>query len=248
MRRLCCSLLMLLAVVGFSHRADAVVIANSVADFSGVQGQDSWFYGLVNRGDPGVAFVYDPNTDFEPFDTLVAGPGWNASDAQVGANNNDFLNIGQFGGHPTGIGPGGQDSIIWATRRYVSEVDGLVKIAFDLRKTNVVNNNGGGITGRIFVDGVEVFTQFIDNFDGIGVQSALARQVTVGTLIDFVIDPTGIAPPNSGDGDFSARADGSHFSAVISQNTGIPEPVTATLGLMGLGALGMAMRRRAAIG
>jgi hypothetical protein len=77
-------------------------------------------------------------------------------------------------------------------------------------KVNNVNPNGGGITGRIFTDGIEVLTRFIANTDGISAQDSVVRQVASGSLIDFVIDPLGIAP-GTGDGAAAARADGAHF-------------------------------------
>jgi hypothetical protein len=104
------------------------------------------------------------------------------------------------------------------------------------------------ITGRIFVDGVEVYTQFIDNLDGVGVKSVITANVAVGSFIDFAIDPTGSSP--SGQPPFSARADGSHFSAEISTTNAVPEPTSfAVLGtgcLVLLGWFGFRKRELAA--
>lgn len=210
----------------FCTPAGAVPLADSQAEFSGVQGQDNWSYGFFNLTATGGPFT---TGGFVAFATFNAAR-WEASDAQIGAQNNGFLSINQVGGHPAGIGPGTQDSIIWAVRRYQSEVSGLVDIALDLRKLNVLNSAGGGITGRVFIDGVEVFTQFIANLDDVGVQPVITRVVALGSLIDFVIDPTGSAPVTGNDGIFSARADGSHFSAVIAAH------VTEPGGLAVLGA------------
>ena len=113
---------------------------------------------------------------------------WRPSDAQAGAQNNLFLNTNSQGGHPAGIGPSTQDAI-WAMRRFVSTVSGNIGIAYDLGKLNVGEPNGGGITGRIFLDGVPVFAQFIANLDGTGVQGVLNLSVNVGSKIDFAIGP-----------------------------------------------------------
>ncbi|MDA1179297.1 MAG: hypothetical protein O2931_10930, partial [Planctomycetota bacterium] len=95
---------------------------------------------------------------------------------------------------------------------------------FDVRKVNTTNENGGGITARIFREGNPVLTQFIANPDGIGVQGTLIVPVEIGSRIDFAIDPLGVVSPR--DGVYSPRADGSHFSAIISE---VPEPSSACL-------------------
>ena len=215
--------LIALAIAG---PALAVPIADSQAEFSGVQGQDSWSYGFFNLTAKGSAYAAGDFVAFDSFD--AGGLRWVASDGQVGANNNDFLSINQAGGHPNGLGPSSQDSIIWAMRRYTSEVSGPISIDFDLHKANTINRAGGGITGHIFVDGVEIFSALIDNADGVGLQQSILRGVNVGSLIDFAIDPHGSTPLAGTDGLDSARADGSHFSAVIERAT-IPEPSTALL-------------------
>lgn len=219
---------LLLVALSVATPLQAGIIANSIAEFSGVQGQDAWSYGIFNAGAaPGIAF--NPGA-FEELSFNPANDRWEASDSLVGAQNNEFLNLDATGGHPTGIGPGGQDSIIWAVRRYVSEAAGDFVINIDLRKLNIGNNGGGGITGRVFVDGLEIFSQFVANADGSGFQLSLSQTLAVGTLVDFAIDPTGIAPIAGTDDPQSARADGSHFSAVISTTS---EPAALGLALIG---------------
>lgn len=224
----------------------AALVADSIADFSGVQGGGGWSYGFFNRtADADDSYQA---TDFTPF-ALFNGTSWKASEGpggQLGANNTQFLNINALGGHPTGIGPadpqfGAQDAIIWAMRRYVSEVDGPITLAYDLHKLNT-NPAGGGITGRIFVDGLEVFTQFLAAADGVGFVDTLALNVGIGTVIDFAIDPTGVV--NGGDNAASARADGSQFSArITTRENGLPAPASAWLAAAGLAVM-LARRRR----
>ena len=236
-------LILFLIVLSLSGPAGAVVIADSQGEFSGVQGQDGWSYGLFDAGGvPGVPLPFMV-ADFAAFDTFT-GATWEASDAQVGGNNNDFLSLNVEGGHPTGIGPDLQDSVIWAVRRYTSDVVGDALLAFDVRKLNVSNARGGGITARIFIDGTEVFTQLIDNLDDVGVQQVMPVTLALGTIIDLVIDPTGVIPGAGSDGVFSARADGSHFSAVI-RAASAAEPTVLPLLLIGLmGCFAVRVSRR----
>ena len=137
-RLLLCSLI----VIGFAVQAGAGTVANSITEFPSVQGQDHWFYGIYAQGAVGgLPHGYSTGA-FVPFETF-AGARWEASDAQVGANDNDFLSVSDIGWHPDGLDLG-QTNLIWAIRRYQSEVDALVDIAFDLRKINVAEPRGGG--------------------------------------------------------------------------------------------------------
>ncbi len=222
--------------------AHAAPIASSITEFSSAQGQDGWYYGYFNQG-PNGAVAYTTSA-FETFDTfgVVTAATWGASDAAIGAQNNDYIGLGSTSGHPTGLAPpDAQDSIIWAVRRYVSEVAGDIAIQLDLRKENP-NPNGGGITGRVFIDGAEVYTRYVAATDITGFQTILVHNVAVDSLIDFAIDPLGVAINN--DGIYSARADGTIFSAVISPYV-VPVAPSFVLmlgGLLGLVASGQKRR------
>ena len=238
-RHLLCAVLSLAS--GLAH---AVPFANSIADFSSVQGQNGWSYGYFNQGvDGSTPYTTVAFTEFTTYG--VVGPDvWGASDAQVGAQNNVYLGLGAATGHPTGLAPPDQqDRIIWAVRRYVNEAAGDLAIAIDLRKENV-NPNGGGITGRVFVDGVEILSQFIAGTDGTGLQTTLVvPNVALNALIDFAIDPLGVAINQ--DGIYSPRADGTVFSAIIGPRA-VPVAPTFLLMIAGLAALGAARRPRPA--
>jgi len=96
-----------------------------------------------------------------------------------------------------------------------------------------VNAGGGnGIVGRIDIDGTTFWSQTIEGTDGIGVDYSVSATVSVGSTVDFVIDP------------FLAndRGDGTNFTATITQ---VPEPSTLILAALGmLGLLGFRWRRR----
>lgn len=231
---------LLVAFAAAALPVQAALVADSVAEFSGTQGTDGWSYGYFNH----TALGSYTTAGFSAFAVYNAiDDRWQASDAQVGAANNVYLSTSRFGGHPNGLGPDAQDANIWAMRRWVSDVDGLVRMDFDLRKLNT-NPAAGGITGHIFIDGVEIFSRFIATDDGVGFQSYFMLDLDVGTVIDFVIDPTGILVPGRGDGIESARADGTHFSASIA-TAEVPEPAALALVLVGLcGVCGVCAARR----
>ena len=230
---------LLVAFAAAAWPVQAALVADSVAEFSGTQGTDGWSYGYFNH----TALGSYTTAGFSAFAVYNAiDDRWQASDAQVGAANNVYLSTSRFGGHPNGVGPNAQDANIWAMRRWVSDVDGLVRMDFDLRKLNT-NPAAGGITGHIFIDGVEIFSRFIATDDGVGFQSYFMLDLDVGTVIDFAIDPTGILVPGRSDGIESARADGTHFSAIIA-TAEVPEPAALALVLVGLCGVCAARRSR----
>lgn len=223
----------------FTLPTHAVIIADSVNEFSSTQGTHNWFYGFYNQtadASPGYSAA-----DFILFDTFD-GQAWRASDAQVGANNNDFLQTNPIGGHPSGLGPQPQNAVIWAMRRYVSEAAGPIDILFDLRKVNVTNPRGNGISGRIFVDGVQIYNEVVFNTDDLAQVQLLTVDVALGSTIDFAIDPTGSGNAD-GSGVSSARADGSRLSAVIREAVALPIPSSLALLGLGLGLIGMRTHR-----
>jgi|GEM_PF-2274692 len=230
-------MLWLLASSGFAERAGAGVMAHSIAEFSGVQGQDHWSYGFYAQGPVGGGPHLYSTAGFTPFNTFK-GFRWEAGDAQTGANANDFLSLNSPGGHPNGPDLG-QTNLIWAVRRYESGVDALVDISFDRGKINIQEPCGGGITGRIFIDGVEVFPQFIADTDATGVQGLLSTHLAIGSKVDFAIGPTGVPPGD--ESPYSARAEGTRFSVIITEHA-IPEPSAALLG--GVSGLALFFPRR----
>lgn len=142
-------------------------IADSVAEFSGTQGQDNWFYGYYNLRDDveNGNGVYDPG-DFIPFlndgsNTVSNDPAfgaWKDSPNHWDGGKWDLLNnaapvshgpwteITATGGHPAANAQGDEE-VHWNIRRWESEVNGEVRIRGTVSNGSA---NGDGTVGRIF--------------------------------------------------------------------------------------------------
>ncbi|MBI2381676.1 MAG: hypothetical protein HYV16_13075 [Gammaproteobacteria bacterium] len=219
--------------------AQATVIADSQAQFSGSQGSDGWYYGYYNRSLDGDAQF--SSGEFAQFDTYWAGSqSWRRSqDGESGDESGVYLALNAQGGHPSGIGPDAQQiHEIWAMRRYVAAQAGQFWLDFELFKENL-NPRAGGITGHIFLNGVELFAQYIATDDGLGVHLVIPIVLEIGDLLDFAIDPTGIATDR--DNPRSGRSDGTVFRMRLLDALEIPAP--AALGLVSLGLV-LPRRRR----
>ena len=117
---------------------------------------------------------------------LMTVPSWSVQPGIGGF----YTSLNSNGGHPNGtITSGGRQAVEhWAVRRWISDVIGQVIVTGNIAKADTVGS-GTGISGHIFLDNTEVFTQHIATADGIGVNYSLLLNVTVGTTIDFAIDP-----------------------------------------------------------
>ncbi len=186
-----------------STSAWATPLADSEVDFSLVQGMANWRYGYL-RGDGGSPPT--PSTPFIEFGTTSGGTQWKATTAQVGSVNTMFLNLNESGGHPCGIGPGSQNSIIWPTRRYTMP-SGPLSFVYEFSNLDQqpYENMASGTSAHVLVDGVEVAFHASRNADNV----PRAKPVIVldaGSIIDFAADPHGVAPfPEN---EYSARTDG----------------------------------------
>ncbi len=176
-----------------------VQLADSIADFSGRQGQAGWFYGYWNAGADADG-RYAPATDFTPFPWGQggAGPGnfWDGARWKWFDGDPPFTELNATGARPNGANNG---ALHWAVRRWVSPVADRVRITGTLNNPAV---NGDGVVGRILVDGVEVFAGAVN---GSSMPYDVQAEVTEGAAVDFAIDP-GPAGNDLGDGTaFTAR-------------------------------------------
>ncbi len=192
------------SALGTAH-ADTLV-ADSVADFSGTQGLNSWFYGYEN----GSLSNYTAGgfTQFSYFDGIA----WHASSTF----NPPWTQLWATGGHPNTWN--GLQQL--AVRRWVSETTGAVTITGTLADTHP---GGNGVAGSIYVDGSLVWNGDIGSSGS--TNFSFSTLVSQNSKVDFVLDAKG----NDG-------TDSSRFSATIAAAVPEPETyamLMAGLGVLG---------------
>ncbi|HHT9123297.1 MAG TPA: hypothetical protein ACFYEF_10560 [Candidatus Wunengus sp. YC63] len=183
-------------ISGADTSADTV-IADSQNDFSGVQGQDNWFYGYYTNCGNSSSFTqmtYDTSGWWEEAETQ---PPWTL--------------LRYNGGNPS--------SNHCAVRRWVSEVSGDIVITGRVNK-NDTSVGGDGITASILVDGVNVWSQDIAYNDSTGVTYEINATVNVDSIVDFVISPGENGNEAYDTSDFTATISGSGVSSFEVNVTG----------------------------
>lgn len=201
---------------GGRYRTIAALVADSVAEFSGTQGQDGWFYGSYHRTGDRVA-GYQPE-DFLPFPRQEGGHGvsnfWTGGAWDWYAGDPPWIEIGSSFTRPNGSNSGGEQ---WAIRRWVSAAAGTLQVTWALRKQDP---NGSGVTGRVLHNGAQKDIAIIDGNDVTGVtRSLILTNVSVGDFIDFALAAAGTR--NTTDD----IADGSFFTAKISSVGGLASQI-----------------------
>tara|TARA_R110002072_G_scaffold151045_1_gene300151 strand:- start:3928 stop:4695 length:768 start_codon:yes stop_codon:yes gene_type:complete len=159
---------------------NADVLADSVEDFSGVQGQDNWYYGYyrVDIGDTPTnpaSFHEAENFDMD-FANLWSLHG-----------TGDWLAIGATNQHPH-IPGAGRNTVgeYWATRRWVSEVDGEIQITGLLDEGDL---GGDGVIVRIHIDGIEIGEWDLLSVTHSMISLDIDATVTVGSTVDLSVAP-----------------------------------------------------------
>lgn len=196
--------------LGWVSPSAADLIADSVAEFSDVQGQDSWFYGYYD-GDSDTPFSTNDFEEMGLFGVIppdvsswhvdwFGSPGfWTAIDAEACSPNGEVTS-------------GGRTPIEhWAVRRWVSEISTTILISGHV--ADMLGEPGDGVVVRIIVDGSEVWSQPIADGNTTGFDYDVSVDVTEGALVDFAVSPN-----------VSDWTDGTRFTVAIN----VADPVEST--------------------
>jgi hypothetical protein len=197
------------------------VIADSIAEFSGIQGQDGWYYGYRNYTLDEKGNDYDPAADFIAFtggsdnadewdgmDQQWSGTQWDLETAAAGP----WTALGAEGAHPNGTNsdPGEEH---WVIRRWISDVAETTPVSlwWTVRKTN---GSGGGVSGSLNIDGKQIDAATIGGSDTVGTEHRYWYNLAPGEVIDLGLTPEGTADRNDGsDGSaFWLRVDAKEFA------------------------------------
>ena len=226
------------------------VIADSVAEFSGVQGQNGWIHGYRNYTADGGGENYDPTTDFIAFAGGVGFGNWNGTsqqwdlvDWELDLSPPPWTEIDADGSHPNGFNSGSFGEH-WAIRRWVADeltATTPIGITWHIDTTG----SGGQVTLAIYRNGQKVDSAAMNGFNNTGVTRTNFINAIPGDRIDLALTP--VAPSGNredfGDTGFNwmritrylpadpRQPDGSPFipSAVIDLNGGGPgNDVTVT--------------------
>ena len=157
-----------LIFLGCGDVANAQVHADSVADFSGIQGHNNWYYGYYDKTHDADG-VYNPVKDFVLMPQYKSngsvsyysnGPAWYASDGQV------WTSLWANGSTGNGLitSYGRQSTDQFAIRRWVSDFTGTINISGNLAKLDTdPNPSSNGIVGYVTVDGKLIYLGTFDD-------------------------------------------------------------------------------------
>lgn len=189
----------ILACPVLNRDAQAILVADSVLEFSGVQGQDNWFYGYYIGSVTPSGFNQFTKYGFDAFAAGTtqgeAGYLWYL-DGNTYQNSSSFTRIGSHVMHGQGTGPTTSPSgaittqHLLSSRRWVSEATGTILIEGGVADWNP--GSGDGATLRIFNAGLEVFSQFIPNTGS--ATFSFSTAIGSGNFLEFVADPGDVSP------------------------------------------------------
>jgi hypothetical protein len=211
-------LMMVFCLTGMTSSWGQVELANSEAEFSGVQGQDGWSWGYRNFTLDGGATDYDANAHFIEFPvdgttTRNSGNFWDGNSYDwaddSGTPNPPWTTLGATAVHPNGTNNVEEH---WAIRRWTAskeEITSPTVVAVEFFVA-AQNPNGNGTTAQLHLNGVMVEKVSIQGSDTVGKTTTTILSIESGDILDLALTPEGPS------GDRADGADGSHTKMVIS--------------------------------
>lgn len=215
--------LVVAALIAGTGPASAGIVADSVADFSGVQGLGGWQYGYFN-----VTLDADQEYAQSEFTQLPEGS-WSGSVWEwPGGSMPPWVSFNPWASHPDGTNRPEEHHAI---RRWVSDVSGEVLISGVLAKWDTRSGNGAsnGTIGTLVFDGTELIHQTLAWNDNSGISYSFPITVHEGSIIDLCVDANG-----------TDYFDGTMFTMTVTQ---VPAPATLTAAAFLVGLTGRRRRR-----
>ena len=140
-------------------------IANSVNEFSDVQGAHEWYYGYCASGYGMESFV--------EMDSYYIGEWYDSSSYE-------YPKLWATGGIP------GQDEVI--VRRWICNLDEDIVIRGELAKGIYTEYCGDGVDAFIYLDDSLLWSEHIEADDFRGIDYEIAVSIMPGQILDFAID------------------------------------------------------------
>lgn len=177
----------------FSGSAHADVVADSVTDFGGVQGAANWHYGYIDPAQ-GPGFIPFPSFGLHAGAPLAGEePAWFIEYfGEPIIYPTPYTHLTATGGHPN-TGDPVAGPVHFTVRRWVSELAGAATISGLFGDyTPDLGAPGGqdGVTGRIYVDGEEVWSRTTTGQTA-DAPYAVTVQLAHGAVVDLVVEPNG---------------------------------------------------------
>lgn len=161
--------------------AHAQVHADSVADFSGVQGQGGWQYGFYEGTLDPSGFqqfpLYGTTPTLMPPGTLI----WYRHPT------NYWTLLSADSVHPEGSVCARSNAVNFAVRRWVSDVEGGVRVSISAQDTLSFCGNGIGV--HVFHNALAVATSAVPSAGSFAQDLSLCLRP--GDVLDFATDPNG---------------------------------------------------------
>lgn len=217
------SLLAFVLVVLSASAISQPILADSISDFSGVQGANGWTYRYYDRtNDPTSG--YDYLTDAQLMAQYIADhEKWYVEDGTF------WTMLGKVSSHGNGVVTSGGRAQVdhVAIRRWTSDYTGMARIRGEVSKINF--QGGNGVQAVVTVNGVIEHTEWIAGGDFVGKAFVLDRPVQSGDAIEWHFDS------------FQGNDlyDLSYFSGSVAA---VPEPSAYIV--LAVGLFGFCLRRR----